>query len=99
MPEHVGVKIRVLFNIHSVVQKMLVNELVLKNMIMVCMTLRYCLSEFITYEYLFYVELCNILKLTMHYLHIFSEPLFTDISYTAQRHISHTCINDCKLHR
>jgi len=52
-----------------------------------------------TYEYLPYVKLCNILKLTMDSLLIFSEPLFTELSYTAQRHISHTCINDCMLHR
>jgi hypothetical protein len=52
-----------------------------------------------TYKYLFYVELCNILKLTMDSLHIFSEPLFTEVLYKAQRLISHTYINDCILHR
>jgi len=63
------------------------------------MTLRYCLSEFMTYKYLFKFELCDILKITMDSLLIFSEPIFTELSHTAQRHISHTCKNDCILHR
>jgi len=52
-----------------------------------------------TYEYLFYAELCNILKHTMDCLLILSEPLFTELSHTAKKRISHTCINECILHR